>query len=125
MPDESGRPSLLIVDDEVRILNSLRRSLRREGFAIHIAESARDALAVLEHESIDLVLSDQKMPGMSGLELMSEISAHHPRTKRVLITGWTEEIPPAERKRLGLLAILPKPWDDVELKQLLHDELDA
>lgn len=125
MTDASGRPVLLIVDDEVRILTSLRRSLRREGFAIHIAESAREALDILADESIDLVLSDQKMPGMSGLELMSEIVATYPSTKRVLITGWTEEIPKAEISRLGLIAILPKPWDEAELKRLLHDQLDS
>jgi adenylate cyclase len=120
---EAAPASLLIVDDEVRILTALRRSLRREGWEILVAESPADALRILEERAVDLILSDQKMPGMSGLELLAEVCERHPRTRRMLITGWTEEVPPEKIAELGIRALIPKPWDDAELKGLLRAEL--
>lgn len=120
---EGRRPVLLLVDDESRILSALRRTLRREGYAILTAESAGEALRLLEEKPVDLVLSDQKMPGTSGLELLRAVAARHPRVARLLITGWPEEVPAEERRALGIRALLPKPWDDAELKATLRRHL--
>jgi DNA-binding NtrC family response regulator len=116
-------PVLLIVDDEVRILSALRRILRREGYAIHTADSGAEALRIFRAEPVDLVLSDHKMPGMNGIELFSEIESLRPKTPKILISGWTEEVPRADLRRLGVFAMLPKPWDDAELKSTLRDAL--
>ena len=59
-------PTVLLVDDEDKILASLQRSLRREGYRLLVAQGARQALRVLRDEPVDLVVSDHKMPGMSG-----------------------------------------------------------
>jgi response regulator RpfG family c-di-GMP phosphodiesterase len=111
---------LLIVDDEVRILAALRRSLRREGYVILTAESGEAALQLLAERSIDIVLSDHKMPGMSGVELLTAVVERSPRTSRILITGWTEAVPPETLEALGVAALIPKPWEDHQLKDTLR-----
>lgn len=121
----SRLPSVLLVDDEANILSALRRSLHREGYRILTAGSAAEALALLARCEVDLIVSDQKMPGMSGLELLREVARRFARVRRVLLTGWPEEIPDAELRSLGLAALLPKPWDDAEFKAILRTQLGA
>jgi len=117
----SGDPSVvLLVDDEAHILSALTRSLRREGFELLTAQSPAEALQVLETRRVDLVVSDQKMPGASGIDLLREVARRHPTTPRVLLTGWPEEIPASELAASGVDAVLPKPWDDASLKQTLR-----
>jgi response regulator RpfG family c-di-GMP phosphodiesterase len=117
------RPILLMVDDEVRILAALRRSLRREGYEILTAETPAEAIRLLDQHSVDLILSDQKMPGMSGMALLAEAAQRQPEAVRLLITGWTENVPPDDLKALDVRALVPKPWQDAQLKQLLRDAL--
>ena len=119
------RPVLLIVDDEVRILTALRRVLRSERYEILTAETPAEALRLLDERSVDLVLSDHKMPGMSGLELLARVSRKQPSAGRILITGWTEEVPPEELAAVGVCALLPKPWDNAELKATLRAALGS
>jgi DNA-binding response OmpR family regulator len=121
--DAPGRPVLLLVDDEPRILSALQRCLRREGYEILAADSADGALRTLRERRVDLLLTDHKMPGRSGLELIREVAAAWPGTAVFLLTGWTAEIAPAEARRLGIRAIVAKPWDDAELKARLREAL--
>jgi len=120
-----ARPRLLVVDDEARILTALQRALRREPFEVLTAESPAEALRILEREPVDLVLSDHKMPGMSGLELLARAARLRPGAPRILITGWTEEVPAAELEAVGVRALLQKPWDPDELRRTLHDALGS
>ena len=69
-PVDGSIPRLLILDDEARILSALRRALRREGYEILTFERAEDALRELEERPVDAILTDQKMPGMSGLQFL-------------------------------------------------------
>lgn len=114
-----ARPVLLLVDDEASILTALRRTLRGSGFAIETASSADAALRRLERGDVAAVLSDQKMPGRSGVELLRVVARRWPNVARVLLTGWPEEVPPAVRAELGLRALLPKPWDADALHAVL------
>jgi response regulator RpfG family c-di-GMP phosphodiesterase len=114
-------PVLLLVDDETRILSALRRTLRREGYEILSAASAAEGLRILESRPVDLVLTDQKMPGMSGLEFLEKVAARHPEVARLVITGWPEEIPSEQIERLGIRALIPKPWDDQQIRTLLRE----
>jgi response regulator RpfG family c-di-GMP phosphodiesterase len=116
-------PSLLIVDDESRILSALRRSLRREGYEIVTAESGREALQVLEERAVDAILSDHKMPHMRGDQLLALAAERRPEAVRMLITGWTEEIPAGRLEELGVCALITKPWDDTKLKATLRRAL--
>ena len=116
-------PLLLIVDDEPRILSALRRALRREAFEIIAVETWREALHALETLPVDVVLSDHKMPGMTGLEILAAAAERRPRAVRLLITGWTESIPDEAIQGVGVRAVINKPWDDGELKETLRAAL--
>jgi len=119
------RPTLLIVDDEERILSALRRTLRREGYEVLTSETVHEALAILDARPVDLILSDQKMPGASGLQFLEEAARRRPQAARMLITGWTEEIPPEKLSELGIRALINKPWDDARLKDVLRSVCEA
>jgi response regulator RpfG family c-di-GMP phosphodiesterase len=115
--------TLLLVDDESRILSSLRRALRREGYRILVAGTPTEALRILEEEPVDAILSDHKMPGMSGLELLEAASRMRPGAARLLISGWPDAIPEERLAAIGVRALIPKPWNDDELKRVLADAL--
>jgi CheY-like chemotaxis protein len=112
---------VLLVDDEPRILSALQRALRREGYEILSAETTVEALRLVDEHSVDCVLSDHKMPGMTGIELLAEVAQRRPHAARMLITGWNQEIAEEELARVGIRCVLSKPWDDTELKQALRD----
>ena len=116
-------PRLLIVDDEVRILAALQRTLRREGYEVVTADSAAEALRLLDDGPVDLIVSDNKMPAMSGIEFCSRAAVLRPDVPKVLITGWTEAVPREQLEGLGVKALIPKPWDDAELKRTLREVL--
>jgi len=119
------QPTLLVVDDEERILSALRRTLRREGYEVVTSESVHEALAILDARPVDLILSDQKMPGMSGLQFLEEAAKRCPGAARMLITGWTEEIPPEKLEELGIRGLITKPWDDARLKEVLRQACNS
>lgn len=125
MSPEADPPTLLLVDDEERILSALRRSLRREGWRLLATSDPAEALRWLEREPIDAVLSDHKMRGMSGLELLEAAARLRPRAARFLITGWPDAIPADRLAALDLRALIPKPWDDATLKSLLREALES
>ncbi len=120
---KTDAPCLLIVDDESRILSALRRALRREGYEIVTAETGEDALRILDERPVDAILTDQKMPGMNGAQLLVEAARRQPAAVRMIITGWTEEIPRERLEELGVCALITKPWDDARLKFTLHRAL--
>lgn len=89
LPDGSDvmRDQVLLVDDEPAVVDGLRVALRREPFATHGATSAAEALALMERVPIDVVLSDEEMPGTAGSELLARVRARHPDTVRLILTG--------------------------------------
>ncbi len=111
---------VLIVDDERRILSALERTLRKERFEVLSTDSPRRALEILASEAVDVVLSDHKMPGMSGLDVLAFAAERQPRAVRYLITGWTEKVSPEALDAAGVRAMISKPWDTEDLKRLLR-----
>ena len=79
--------TILLVDDETNILKALHRLLRPEGYRILTAESGADALALLAKESVDLVVSDMRMPEMDGAVFLAKVRQTWPDTVRLLLTG--------------------------------------
>jgi len=121
----ADRPVVLLVDDEPRMLSALKRTLRREGLVIETASNAAEALArMATGPAVDLVISDHKMPGRTGIELLREIRRSSPATARILLSGWTSEIEPRALAAAGCAAVLGKPWDDAELKAEIQAALD-
>lgn len=106
-----SQPTVLLVDDEANILSSLRRSLRREPWRIVTASSPAEALKHVDEAAPALVVSDQQMPGMTGVALLTEVGRRAPQARRVLLTGWPEMVTPQEVEAAGIDAVVPKPWE--------------
>ncbi|MBI4774205.1 MAG: response regulator [Deltaproteobacteria bacterium] len=78
---------VLFVDDEPHVTEALKRALRKEPYEVLSAGSARDALRVLSEQPIDVVVSDERMPGMSGSEFLAQVADAYPDTIRIILTG--------------------------------------
>jgi DNA-binding NtrC family response regulator len=118
---ETGKAPILIVDDEEEILHSLRGLLRME-FEVHTAQSGPEALQVLEQQPIQVVLSDQRMPEMAGVELLSQARGERPGVVRVLFTGYADVRAVINAINHGqIFRYLTKPWDPDELLTVLRE----
>lgn len=103
-------PAVLVVDDEIRSQESLRRTLEEE-FEVFTASGADEARAVLEQESIHVILCDQRMPGQSGVGFLKEVREQWPDAVRIIISGYTEtEDIIAGINDAGIYQYLTKPW---------------
>ncbi len=117
--------SLLIVDDERHILTTLTGLLEQD-FEVLTAQSSAEAMELLGRRNVDLVLSDQRMPKMSGVQLLEWVSRHRPKTVRLLMTGFGELHDAVEAiNRAGVFRYIFKPWRAQELRQILHDAANA
>ena len=117
-------PRVLLVDDEEQILASLCRTLRREGYELVTARTPREALEILERESFDAVMTDHKMPGMTGVQLLAKVGRLQPNAGKLLITGWAQAVTEAEIESIEIDAVVPKPWEDSELKDALRKAIE-
>ena len=84
-----ARPRVLFVDDEQRVLNSMRIMFRRD-YDLHLAASGSKALDIVRDEEIDVVVTDHRMPQMTGVELLTQVRSVSPRTVRILLTGYAD-----------------------------------
>lgn len=108
--------TILCVDDEPHILSSLMRLLRNTGHRLLTAESGAAALGMLEADQIDLLISDMRMPGMSGAELMQTARQRWPHITRLLLTGHADVSATIAAINDGQVhRYLTKPWSDAEL----------
>ena len=116
--------TLLFVDDEANILSSLRRLFRPHGYRILTAEGGEAALALLATESVDLVVSDMRMPGMSGAALLAEIRQRWPDITRILLTGYADMQSMIEAINVaGISRYIAKPWEDQDILRIVEDAL--
>lgn len=117
--------SILFVDDEENVLRSLKRLLRKEPYNILIATSGEEALALLEKSTIHLVVSDQRMPSMSGTELLQKVKERWPDTVRVILSGYADMSVIVDSINQGeVYRLLAKPWNDEELKMAIKQCLE-
>jgi DNA-binding NtrC family response regulator len=107
---------ILIVDDEAHVVSALRRLLKREGFAIEVALNGEEALSKLPGFEPDLVISDFRMKGMNGAELLEHILRQVPQAVRVLLSGYADLRNGGDPSLNGLIThFISKPWDDQHL----------
>ncbi len=109
--------TVLLVDDEENILSSLKRLLRRDGYHIITAGSADQGLQRLAETDVDVIVSDQRMPGISGVEFLRRAKALYPHTVRMVLSGYTELQSIIDAVNEGsIYRFLTKPWDDTQLR---------
>jgi response regulator RpfG family c-di-GMP phosphodiesterase len=108
---------LLLVDDEENILRSLNRLLRRDGYQILTASSGDEGLELLKEHNVGVILSDQRMPGMSGVEFLSQVKNTYPDNVRMVLSGYTDLQSVTDAINEGAIyKFLTKPWDDELLR---------
>lgn len=105
--------TLLLVDDEESILSALKRLFRRDGYHILTATSGAQGLELLAQQPVDVILSDQRMPGMTGIDFLREARRLYPATVRITLSGYTDLQSIIEAVNEGAVyKFLTKPWDD-------------
>jgi len=113
--------TVLCVDDEPNIVSALRRVFRGTGYRVLTANSGAEALAVLEAESVELVISDMRMPVMDGAQLLSRVRERWPDATRVLLTGYADVASTVHAINHGeVYRYISKPWNDEELLRTAH-----
>ncbi len=119
------RYSILYVDDEDGNLRIFQRAFKKT-FDVYIALSGNEALDILSQHSIHLLISDQRMPNMSGVELLRLASVQYPDTIRIILTAYTDidDIMQAVNE-CGIYRYLPKPWKKEEMQQTLEQALEV
>lgn len=109
--------SVLIVDDEDGVRHALRRALREEGYNLLFATGPKQAFDHLAESPVDIVISDHKMPRMSGLEFLTRVAENYPDTQRIMLTGQAGmETVVAAVNEGEIFRFLLKPWDDDEVR---------
>ena len=110
--------STLIVDDDEMVRTVLARSVRMFANDVEVASDGRHATVLLGQRHFDLVISDLRMPGMTGLELAGFLREQHPRTRMLVVTGFTRKHEEQRLLELGI-AVLHKPFGPEELRRAI------
>lgn len=109
--------TILLVDDEENILSALLRLLRRDGYRILKANSGKEGLEVLAQNEVGVIVSDQRMPEMSGVQFLSKVKELYPDTVRIVLSGYTDLGSVTDAINRGAIyKFLTKPWDDELLR---------
>ncbi len=125
---QSPRPvaaRILVVDDEESIRDLCARVLSRAGYTVITAPSGEDAVALLTREAFALVISDIRMPGISGLEVLERAKATYPEIRVVLITGFGTPQMLTRAQQSGADRILTKPFSPMELLAAVREILPS
>jgi putative nucleotidyltransferase with HDIG domain len=117
--------TVLFVDDEINILKAIQRLLRNEPVQVLCASRAQEALGLLAQHACQVVVTDQRMPEMSGVDLLSSVRERHPDIVRMMLTGYTEMTIAVDAINRGeIFRLITKPWNDEELKATIRQACD-
>ncbi|MFO7527402.1 MAG: EAL domain-containing protein [Marinobacter sp.] len=115
---DSLEKTLLLLDDETNILRALTRVLRGDGYRILTTTSVHEAFSLLAENDVQVIISDQRMPEMSGTEFLSRVKAIHPETVRIVLSGYTDLKSVTDAINEGsIYKFLTKPWDDKQIRE--------
>ena len=121
MPQTSVRPNkVLVVDDDVRIRDLLRRYLMQEGFEVMLAEDGKALNRVLQRDSVDIIVLDLMMPGEDGLSICRRLRANGDRTPIIMLTAKSEDVDRIVGLEVGADDYLGKPFNPRELLARIH-----
>lgn len=124
-PSDAKVFTILCVDDEPNILSALRRLFRGKGFQVRTAEGGKAGLALLETETVDLVISDMRMPEMDGAAFLEQVCLRWPDTMRLLLTGYADINAVIDAiNRGGIYRYITKPWDDNDIVLTVRQALE-
>lgn len=117
--------SVLFVDDEVNILNSLRRGLDEASYMCYFASSGEEALRIMAHRKIDVIISDMKMPEMNGLDLLNVVSERWPKTVKIVLSGYTQfQQIVATVNQVDIFKFILKPYSIEEISIIIQKALE-
>lgn len=117
--------TILFVDDEPIVLEALKRVFQRDGYRLLFCSSAHEALGILEKNEVQIVVSDYRMPGMSGGELMQEVSEKWPDTVRIILSGFADISSVVSAINGGeIYKFISKPWQNEELKEVISNAVE-
>jgi DNA-binding NtrC family response regulator len=117
-------PQILLVDDEAIALTNLTHVLQREGYEVTACRDGEAALAALKRAEFDLVLTDLKMPGIDGMEVLREVRASHPDVPVIMITGYATLNSAVEAMKAGAYHYIAKPFRLSEARELVRSALE-
>jgi serine/threonine-protein kinase len=124
-PPEVSKPRVLFVDDDERVLNALR-ALFRPTYEVSTAASGALALEIVRRSEIQILVSDQRMPGMTGVELLRQVKKESPRTVRVLLTGYSDLAALVGSVNEGeIFRFVKKPWDNEDIRATLAEAAEV
>lgn len=117
--------TVLFVDDEKNILKSLRRVFMGDSFNMLFANSGKEALEILNQHEVHVVMTDMRMPEMSGLDLLRQVRKDYPHIVRVVLSGYTQVTTLLTAINQGeIFKYITKPWEnESELRDAIHDSL--
>jgi response regulator RpfG family c-di-GMP phosphodiesterase len=131
MPESSTDTSqysemtILCVDDERVILRTLQRLFHRKAYKVLIADSAKNALSILEQTPVDVIVSDMRMPEMDGAALLEKVANAYPSTYRIVLSGYADFASTVAAINLGKInRFINKPWNNGELVNAIEDGLE-
>jgi diguanylate cyclase (GGDEF)-like protein/PAS domain S-box-containing protein len=119
---QKRKRTLLIVDDDQNIVSALKRLLRKDGYHIVTADSGQQGLQKLAENEVDVIISDQRMPGMTGVEFLRRTKELYPETIRMVLSGFTELQSATDAINEGAIyKFLTKPWEDEQLRTHIQE----
>lgn len=118
-----GKPRILVVDDDLDILQSLKEILETKGYNVEVAENAQKGLEMARKKFFNLAILDIKLPDMEGTELLAKIHKEKPEMMKVMLTGYPSLDNAVQALNLGADAYLMKPVNPEELLRVVEEKL--
>ena len=119
-----GNPRILVVDDEPIVCESCKRILGEEGYEVDIALSGQEAFEKMKRDTYDVVLTDLKMPGIDGMEVLRTLRKDYPETMVIMITGFSTVETAVEAMKLGAFDYIPKPFTPDEVSIVVKKAIE-
>src|SRR5436190_3959397 len=119
----NGFHTVICVDDDPAVLSALRRSLRVEPYQVLTTDRPREALSWVRGRQVSLIISDQRMPEMQGVDLLEEVAKDSPSTARMILTAYPEDATAVPGLRRRIDGLISKPWDMTLLRRMIREIL--